>query len=155
MGLIGSSFLSNLVTPPLHWQEQEVPVYVIPDNIQLSEVHHLRLNELGLAIGIPFQITQSNPNERLLAKIMESEAIRSVVTIVEDSVELREFTNSSSQSAAEALTTLLAESSPGNTTGTTTNNNQLKLLFQYTAMEEFELKIEIYVKLSNNVQKIR
>lgn len=140
MGLIGSNFLSHLVTPPRLWTDQELPVYVIPDHIQLSDVHNVRLQELGLAIGIPFQITQTNPYERPTAKVMESEAVRSIVTIVEDTVELREV----------ATPVVQVDSTSGSSGGL-----KLALCFQYSAMDDFELKIDLYVRLSSSTQKIR
>ena len=135
MGLIGSHFLTHLVTPPDLWPEHEVPVFVIPDTVQLSDVHNVRLTELGLGIGIPFQITQQSPNDRPVAKIVESQAIRSLVTIVEDSVELREI--------------ILP------TTTVTGGSSKLSLHFTYTALDDFELKVDVYVKMAPQMQKIK
>ena len=143
MGLIGSHFLTHLVTPPEIWSEQEPPVYVIPDVVQLSDVHNIRLQELGVGIGIPFQLTEEAINERPVAKVLETEAIRSIVTIVENSVQLVECVSTSSSN---------------NASFNTTNNSKPTLFaleFQYSALEDCFIQVHFYVKLSSNTQKIR
>ncbi len=157
MGLVGSNFVYSLFVTPDPWPGEENPVYVFLDHIPLSEVHQIRIAELNLHIGVPFEIAHiETEEERKRPKVYEIEACNSLLTITESTVNLIEETvNHDPQglrySQGKMLNATTTATTTGSSAATTKEDNsnvgKLYLEFTYDALEDCYVVVEFYVKV--------
>lgn len=160
MGLIGSNFAYSLLVTPDLWPGEEHPVYVFLDHIPLSEVHQIRLSELNLHVGIPFEIAHiESEEERKRPKVYEIEAMNSIMTITESSVSLVQEEDSQINSGEngdrerdrkrlqQATTSEIDNGENTNKSKDTAAGSQLYVEFTYDALEDFYVVVEFYVKV--------